>query len=127
MTFLNFYCHWAKHGVSEMAQKVIEGDVVFSILIGRFFTRSIKIEDKKSPSKTFWSISETPMYHQNVLIQNSSWYIIRSIHISIIHLPNCTASIYFQMMTCRRRNRFYSVLDCGLAKNRLSISSKRNM
>ena len=32
---LNFKCGYT--GVSEMAQKVFEGDVVFSILIGRFF------------------------------------------------------------------------------------------
>ena len=44
-------------GVPEIAQKVFEGDVVFSILIGRFF-----LDQSKSPSKTFWVISGTTVY-----------------------------------------------------------------
>ena len=55
-------------GVPEMAQNVFEGDV-FSILIYRE-----KIEDKKSPSKTFWAISGTPMYFDD---KNQLWFLNR--------------------------------------------------
>ena len=49
--------------VTEMAQKVFEGDVVFSILIDREKNRLIEIENSTSPSKTFWAISGTPVYY----------------------------------------------------------------